>query len=290
VRVFAPNHPGMSLSVEEAKEIMRRLGPAELQFVISISAPLYWEDHRRPDGRRATRNGTAFFLRTHEAMFGVTAAHVIEGQNSWRAYCHEHGPTPLRLAGRKGNSIELPWDARCVDINLEIDIATFMIADREIASIDRTIYSGYQASWPPPPPAKNKGIFYCGFPTVGTHVPSRNEVVFGAFAGSGVASAVNDRDVLTQVEREYLEPALGEGIPPENYNFGGISGGPMLHVVETKSGLRLNALAGVIYAGPNTSDDPNKAIPGFELFYARRPHFIRADGFLEHELWSSVCG
>jgi hypothetical protein len=222
-------------------------------------------------------------LRTSEAAFGVTAAHVIEGRNSWRAYCEEYGPTPLRLAGRKGNSIELPWDARCVDINLEIDIATFMITNREIASIDRTIYSG-----PPPPPAKNKGIFYCGFPAAGTRVPSRNEVVFGAFAGSGVASAVNECDVLTQVEREFLEPALGEGIPPENFDFGGISGGPMLYVVETKSGLRFNALAGIIYAGPNTSDDPNEAIPGFELFHARRPQFIRADGFLEHELWKSV--
>jgi hypothetical protein len=121
-----------------------------------------------------------------------------------------------------------------------------MITNREIASIDRTIYSGYQASWPPPPPAKNKGIFYCGFPAAGTRVPSRNEVVFGAFAGSGVASAVNECDVLTQVEREFLEPALGEGIPPENFDFGGISGGPMLYVVETKSGLRFNALAGII--------------------------------------------
>jgi hypothetical protein len=42
-------------------------------------------------------------------------------------------------------------------------------------------------------------------------------------------------------------------------------GGPMLYVVETSSGLRLNALAGVIYAGPNTSSDPNEAIPGFWL-------------------------
>jgi hypothetical protein len=62
----------------------------------------------------------------------------------------------------------------------------------------------------------------------------------------------------------------------------------MLYVVETASGLRLNALAGVIYAGPNTSSDPNEAIPGFELFHARRARFIRDDGFLEHDLWRSV--
>src|SRR5271163_947350 len=33
-------------------------------------------------------------------------------------------------------------------------------------------------------------------------------------------------------------------------------------------------LAGVIYAGPRTSADPNEAIPGFEVIFARRAHFI----------------
>jgi hypothetical protein len=34
----------------------------------------------------------------------------------------------------------------------------------------------------------------------------------------------------------------------------------MLYVIETRSGLRFNALAGVIYAGPNRSSDPNESI------------------------------
>jgi hypothetical protein len=29
------------ISVEEAKEVMRRIGPGEQKFVVSISAPLY---------------------------------------------------------------------------------------------------------------------------------------------------------------------------------------------------------------------------------------------------------
>ncbi len=276
------------MTMEEAKEIMRRLGPEEQKFVVSISAPLYWEGPRRPDGTRSVRNGTAFFIKTAKATFGVTAAHVVEGPNSWRAYCEEHGPTPLRLSGIRGNSVELPFDARCMDMNLEIDIATFMIPEWEIDSIDRTVYTGYQREWPPPSPELNKGIFYAGFAAAGTRTPRRNEVVFGAVTGSGIAHAINERDVISQMEREYLEPSLGEGIPPENYNFGGISGGPMLYVVETRSGLRLNALAGVIYAGPNTSPDPNELISGFELFHARRAPFIRDDGFLEHDLWASV--
>jgi hypothetical protein len=74
------------LSVDEAKQIMRRIGPVENELAISISAPLYWVI-RRPDGSAAARNATAFFLRALDALFGVTAAHVIEGPNSWREYC-----------------------------------------------------------------------------------------------------------------------------------------------------------------------------------------------------------
>jgi len=46
-------------------------------------------------------------------------------------------------------------------------------------------------------------------------------VYFAGFPGC-------DIDVSSQIEREYLIPVLGEGLPPENFNFGGISGGPML--------------------------------------------------------------
>src|SRR5262249_48117096 len=160
-----------------------------------------------------------------------TAAHVIEGPKSWRAHCKEHGPTPLRLGARNGASVTLPWDARAVDIDLDIDIATFTISPREIAAIERTPYSGYQREWPPPPPQRDKGIYYCGFPAKGTRQLSQRAVQFGVSIGSGVASSVSDTDVSSLIEREYLEAALGEGIPPENYDFGGISGGPMLYVI-----------------------------------------------------------
>jgi hypothetical protein len=37
-----------TMTIEEAKAIMRRLGPEEQKFAVSISAPLYWEGPRRP--------------------------------------------------------------------------------------------------------------------------------------------------------------------------------------------------------------------------------------------------
>jgi hypothetical protein len=71
------------------------------------------------------------------------------------------------------------------------------------------------------------------------------EVIFG----SGVASSVSERDVSTPIERQHLMPVLGGGTPPENFDFGGISGGVMLTVIQTT--IRSWSLAGVIYQGPN---------------------------------------
>ena len=271
---------------QEAREITRRVIKAAFGFAATIVAPLYWVG-RNPDGTPYARNGTAFFLQTNDALFGVTAAHVIEGKNSWREHCEQYGKTEIRLAGRRGTSVEFDWDARCVDINLDLDLATFAISPREIEQIDRTAYSGHQTHWLPALPPEKQDILYAGFPGVGTRRLSREAVEFGAICGGGFVHSVTVRNVSSMMEREHLEPMFGQGIPPENYNYGGISGGPMLYNYLSKDGVLVTALAGVVYSGPNTSDDPNEAIPGFELFRARPAMYIRSDGFLDHDRWAT---
>jgi hypothetical protein len=194
----------------------------------------------------------------------------------------------MRISGKNGTSVPIDFDARCVDLDADIDIATYAVSAREIEAAGRTIYTGLQAEWPPEPPTINQGILYAGFPAAGTRILSNTSVQFGIASGCGFVSSISHINVSSLIEREHLEPALGEGIPPENYNFGGISGGPMLHVSLSKSGLLLNSLAGVIFSGPNTSNDPNEAIPGFEVIRARRACFIRADGFVDRQLWGAV--
>ena len=274
------------ITEEEAKTIARSVGKPTLEFAASIVAPLYWAQ-RRDDGTAFARNGTAFFLRTPAALFGVTAAHVVEGPGGWRESCARYGNPPLRLGAKSGASVELPWDARCIDIDLDIDIATFTISPREIEAIERVPYGGLQTQWPPPPPRVNAGITYAGFPGVGTRNLSRAAVQFGILCGTGLVSSVNEREISTLLERDHLEPVLGEGIVPENYNFGGISGGPLIYNVLTQGHLLVNALGGVIVAGPNPSIDCGESIPGFELFQARRADFIRSDGSLDRDLWEA---
>jgi hypothetical protein len=266
---------------QEAREIARRVGKAAGEFAVTIVAPLYWVG-RNADGTFYTRNGTAFFLQTRDALFGVTAAHVIEG---WRKHCEQHGKTTIRLGGRESTSVPFDWDERCVDINPDMDIATFMVSSDEIKQISVTPYSGLQP-WPPGLPNKCQGVTYAGFPGHITRQLSTEEVQFGVVCGGGLVSSVSPLYVSSQMERDYLEPTLGEGIPPENYDYGGLSGGPMLYDV-LRGGILVNALAGVIRLGKNT--DPNESIPGFVLFRARPAMYVRSDGFLDHDLWAANC-
>ena len=64
-------------SEEEAREVMAAgLGKAELEFVTSITAPIFWNIREEP-GQYRSRNGSAFFLNAGAGPFAVTAQHVI---------------------------------------------------------------------------------------------------------------------------------------------------------------------------------------------------------------------
>ena len=79
---------------------------------------------------------------------------------------------------------------------------------------------------------------------------------------------------------------VGEGVPQENFDFRGMSGGLMLTALQNQ--LRSWSLAGVIYQGPNTSADGGQAIAGLEVIRARRAHFILPNGNLDLVRWQSL--
>jgi hypothetical protein len=257
------------------------LGKYELELVTSFCAPLYWAI-RKQNGEVFSRNGTAFFLDAGEGLFAVTASHVIEG---WRKSREYEDAGPLRVAGN-GRSFQLDWETSVIDEHSEIDIATFKFKEADVKALSKNVLTGFQKQWPPDPPVERCGIYYCGYPGVGTRRPSPQEAIFGATPGSGIAHSVSEKDISTLIEREHLMPALGGGIPPENFDFRGISGGPMLMVIQGE--LRSWALAGVIYQGPNTSENPDEAIAGLEIIKARRTHFLLPDGRLDRPRWHTL--
>jgi hypothetical protein len=258
------------------------LGDYELERVAGYCAPLYWAVRDAPRSV-SSHNGTAFFLNVGEGVFAVTACHVIDG---WMASRSSEDAGPLRLGG-DGQSVAIDLDRDAIAMDREIDIATFRVGERDVKALGKEVLTGHQKAWPPAPPEERCGIYYAGYPGIGTRHPSPREAVFGIVRGSGIAHSVSERDVCTQLEREYLMPAkVGEGVPPENFDFRGMSGGVMLTVIQNR--LRSWSLAGVIYQGPNTSADEGQAIAGLEVIRARRAHFILPDGRLDVARWKSL--
>lgn len=268
------------LTHEEAKQIMLSgLGEAELRFATSLTAPIWWVI-KNPNGTFFTKNGSAFFLDAGEGPFGVTANHVIEG---WRRDCAEK----MVVACQIGRDLTFEFDRRRIDSHVEIDIATFRVESEEIASLGKTVLAGHQKNWPPAPPEMGRGVYFSGFPGTSTMWLSQEEISFGAAPGAGVANSISEVDVSSQIEREHLFGVLGNGIPPEGFDFGGMSGGPMLTVVE-HAGIRSWRLAGVIYEGPKPIEAEGETIPGFEVIRARRTDFIKPDGALDVGLWATL--
>jgi hypothetical protein len=254
------------------------LGKVELEFVMSLTAPLYWIT-RDGNGFRA-RNGSAFFLNAGQGVFGVTANHVIEG---WKRDC-SMGVMDLRLGNER---INFDGKNALIAAHEGIDIATFRMSEGEISVIGKTTLTGYQKGWPPRPPEQDRGIYFGGFPGVEAIWLSREEISFGSTPGGGVANSISETDVCSLIERSNLIPLLGQGLPPENFDFRGMSGGPMLSVIE-QSGLRSWALAGVIYEGPNPLPGDSQSIAGLEVIRARRAHFIHPDGTLDTIRWKQL--
>lgn len=272
------------LTEAEARAIMRRLGKAEGELAATLAIPLNWVI-REEAGHLRARNGTAFVMSTGERVFGVTAHHVLEG---WRTDRERHnvvglqlGDQPFEPEGRHAIIAERP----------DIDLATFQFTREEVRRTGpgKTVLEGYQSQWPPVPPEQGRGIYFAGFPGVEKIWLSRSEISFGAAYAGGIASSVSELDVSSLIERDWIMPVEGgPPLPPENYDFQGISGGPMLTVIHYKGLLRTWALAGVIYQGPNTESDPDRAIPGLEIIKARRAHFILPDGSLDVSRWDSL--
>ena len=267
-------------SEEEAREGMAaELGKAELEFVTLITAPIFWVIC---DASGPPRSGSAFFLDAGKGPFGVTAQHVIAG---WRT---DHCSSNIEALQISDLSIDFTGQNQIIDEHEELDIATFRIGAEEISKIGKAVLTGNQSEWPPPPPQKNKDVYFSGFPSTETCLIPPNEFLFGAAAGHGFVSSVNEKNVSSLIERDDgLIGVLGKGVPPEHYNFGGLSGGPMLTVIE-HNGLLSLALAGVIYEGPNSSTDPTEGSIGMELIWARRAYFILPDGKLDRDRWENL--
>jgi hypothetical protein len=240
------------LTIEQARELAAgAFGKTILRTAGSYTVPICWP--RSLDGEGVhLANGTAFFVKTPTFLFGVTAAHVV------RAFLEDKERDPRILCGLLDTDIQIDLERDLIGLGKKVDIATFRVTEENIVRLNRQIdelnRQGVSmekkqplTAWPPRTPQVGKGVLYAGFPGSVRNRLGPCEFSFGLCPGAGVADHVDDHQIVTAIKREELVDTLGNGLPPEDFDFGGMSGGPVLAVIET--GVYSWNLAGVIRKG-----------------------------------------
>jgi hypothetical protein len=219
--------------------------------------PLWWLD---PDRSRTDRirNGTTFFLECGHGAFGVTAGHVYD-----EFAAHAERGARCRI----GESPVCDLRDRLISRGTTTDIATYRVTTEEVCQFGGAILTGYQDQWPPKAAEVDRGVLFAGFPGMARELPTEYHIEWGIYSALGIASSVSLRDVSCLLERHEWVPTQGAIEPEEGYDLGGISGAPMLALVDGDVvGWRL---AGVIY-------ECSREIG--EIVRAARADYIEADG------------
>jgi len=268
--------------IDEAIAVIKNgLGKAELEFVGSLVTPIFWILRNSRTGQELVKNGSLFLVDAGEGAFAVTAAHVV-------SECLNDTKSPMFVQCMIGRQDQVAFPIhigdRIIDAHVDIDIATLRLSAAEVKHIGRTVLTGYQKSWPPRLAQSDCGVTYAGFPGKGRRWLAPRHISFGCVPMGGIATSSHETCVSIQIEREKMMRVFGSEEMPENFDFGGMSGGPVLAIVQSAT-FRSWIPAGVVVQGPNPSDNPEQSIQGLEVIRARPIHFIKPDGMLDLARW-----
>jgi hypothetical protein len=254
--------PLKPLSKEEAIALTQGPYAATVESAIAASiAPFLWRE-RDEEGHPKLRNGTVFFVSAEKTLM-VTADHVFAEYIEARDRFGDFARCQL------GNLRMDPED-RLIARSAPLDIATFAITPDEIR---RTGDGKFAMSFDPMVPETGKGVVFAGFPGTARRRLSEYEIESGIFTALTVADNISERKISGHFDRERQVDKPGRPTAPEGYFIGGVSGGPLVTMVDSAN-LCYWRLGGVMI-GFNTS---------FEIFYATRADFILGDGTLNEPL------
>lgn len=269
----------------------------EIHFVSSITAPLYWV-FCDSAGNDRMKNGSIFFMDAGEGIFAVTAAHVIEeclrDSKSPSFQCMIGGDGPgrtvyLQRQNETAGTINR-LSSRIIDIHHGIDIATLRVSREEVESTNRIFLTSIEKQWPPCLAEAGCAVMYSGCPGKERLQLAPTEICFGFVSIGGIVTSAHETRISIQLEREKLKLHLGDDIPGD-YDFGGMSGGPVLEILQTSGGHFWRRPAGVIIQGPNPGSDASQSsIQGLEIIGARPMHFINRNGSLDVARWERSNG
>ncbi len=246
-------------SKEEAIELTRGPYATAVEGAIAAAiAPLLWCE-RDEEGHLKLRNGTVFFV-SADRTFMVTADHVFN------AYLEARRRFGDLTRCQLGNLRFVPED-RLIARSASLDIATFAITSEEIR---KTADSKFAMSFNPMNPEEGKGVFFAGFPGLARRRLSEREIESGIFTALTVADNVGEWVISGHFNRERQVEKPGRPTAPEGYDIGGVSGGPLMTMVNSAN-LCYWRLGGVM----------TEFSASLEIFYATRADFILPDGTLK---------
>jgi len=197
-------------------------------------------------------------------LLGVTAAHVLRGYraDAKREY--------VRM--RIWDAVVDDLDERviCLPSQGEIDIATLEVDEQLLRTVGKEIVP---LGWPPHPPQEGRGILLAGYPG-DERLIEQGTVNFGLFTAIVIARTVSEKQITWLIERDWQLDTAEIPPPPPEYNLGGVSGGPLITLLETDSYVATHTLGGIIAEQP----DYEKSDFSIERVVATRADLVSANG------------
>ena len=214
-------------------------------------------------------SGSMCFLDCGRGLLAITAGHVYR---EYEATKRQFPRTRCRIGNidfdPEAAFLCCRWDR---ENRRAPDIATFSFTYDQLKTIGRhAMMVPKPSDWPPRIPKHNQTAFVGGFPGRGRIWLGPREVSFGLCAAMTAITNVSDYQITCRSERDGLVDVTGKGLPPVGFEYGGISGGPLL-VPWWRDDAWEWQLCGILSEAPTVTDD-------YDMFTAVRADFINPDG------------
>lgn len=235
---------GHPISEEKAKELLSGDLARVLRDILkNCCVPIYWvKEGVNPE---VLHNGTLTLVRTPSKIIGITAEHVI------REYYKDSKSNKVTLYFE--NVVIDDLNSLLIDSNEKYDLATFEISEEILNSFDKEISP--LANWPPKPPQEGRGIMIAGYPGIERLENKFSVISFGLFTALVIARSVTETQITWLMEREYQMENTELKAPPEKYNLGGVSGGPLISLFESENYVAHFCISGIVTEHPDYEEN-----------------------------------
>lgn len=228
--------------------------PTYRSIVQDMCACFWWHGNDEIGNYRVLQNGTVCFLNIGAKLVAVTAAHVLEGY----ILAKRLNPDTVCQLG----SITYDPENHVIDINRNLDIATFSVSTVVVAGSESSPYT--PTSWPPASVSPGDTLFCGGHP--GAIRREDGEIAHLPFQWFLASAASSNENITLNLELdECYVPLTGDRLP--NHELGGMSGGPVFKYIPPSPIERIE-LVGFIYEFQQT----------YGLMFARPASYIDQHG------------